>query len=64
VQHWLNGRKIIDYELASPDWTSRVAASKFAAYPRYGLASQGLIGLQGDHPGALAIRHLRIRELP
>jgi hypothetical protein len=64
VEHWLNGRKIIDYELQSPDWNTRVAASKFAAYPRYGLASQGFIGLQGDHPGALAIRRLRIRELP
>jgi len=64
VEHWLNGRKVVDYELKSPDWTSRVAASKFAAYPEYGLAATGLIGLQGDHPGTLAIRRLRIRALP
>jgi hypothetical protein len=64
VEHWLNGRKVVDYELQSPDWTSRVAASKFAQYPHYGLAPTGLIGIQGDHPGALAIRRLRIRELP
>jgi hypothetical protein len=64
VEHWLNGRKVVEYELRSADWKSRVAASKFAAYPNYGLAMRGLIGLQGDHPGALAIRHIRIRELP
>jgi hypothetical protein len=64
VEHWLNGHKVVEYELKSADWKSRVAASKFAAYPDYGLASTGLIGLQGDHPGALAIRRIRIREFP
>ncbi len=64
VEHWLNGRKVVDYELRSPDWTRRVAASKFAAYPDYGLAASGFIGLQGDHPGELSIRRMRIRELP
>jgi hypothetical protein len=64
VEHWLNGRKIVSYELGGADWKAKVAASKFAAYPKYGLATSGLIGLQGDHPGALEIRHIRIRELP
>jgi hypothetical protein len=64
VEHWLNGRKVVDYELQSADWKSRVAASKFAAYPDYGMARSGLVGLQGDHPGALAIRQIRIRALP
>jgi hypothetical protein len=64
VEHWLNGRKVVEYELQSADWKKKVAASKFAAYPDYGMATTGLIGLQGDHPGTLAIRHIRIRELP
>ena len=64
VEHWLNGQKVVDYEIGSADWKSKVAASKFAAYPHYGLATTGLIGIQGDHPGALSIRHIRIRELP
>jgi len=64
VEHWLNGAKVVEYELESPDWKQRVAASKFAAYPHYGSAKSGLIGLQGDHPGALAVRNIRIRELP
>jgi hypothetical protein len=64
VEHWLNGKKVVTYELKSADWKARVAASKFAKYPNYGLAETGLIGLQGDHPGALEIRNIRIRELP
>ena len=64
VEHWLNGRKVVDYELGSADWRLRVAASKFSAYPKYGTAPAGKIGIQGDHAGALAIRRLRIRELP
>jgi hypothetical protein len=64
VEHWLNGGKVVEYELKSGDWKAKVAASKFAKYPNYGMATGGLIGIQGDHPGALAIRHIRIRELP
>ena len=64
VEHWLNGQRVVQYELRSADWKSRVAASKFAAYPDYGLATTGLIGLQGDPPGSLAIRAIRIREWP
>ena len=64
VEHWLNGKKVVEYELQSADWKSRVAASKFASYPNYGLAPSGMLGIQGDHPGALAIRGMRIREWP
>ena len=64
VEHWLNGKKVVQYELKSADWTSRVAASKFSSYPNYGLAVAGLVGIQGDHPGTLAIRGIRIREWP
>lgn len=63
VEHWMNSRMILSYDLESADWTQKVAASKFARYPNYGLAKRGFIGIQGDHPGALALRHIRIREL-
>lgn len=64
VTYWMNGRRIIDYDLGSPEWKKRVAASKFAAYPGYGRAPEGLIGIQGNHPGAIEIRNMRIRVLP
>jgi hypothetical protein len=64
VQHWLNGQKLLEYEIGSADWQAKVKASKFVAYPKYGTAAKGYIGIQGDHDGALSIRNVRIRELP
>lgn len=63
VEHWLNGQKVVEYALWSDDWKSKVAASKFGKYPNFGLAAKGLLGIQGDHPGMLALRNLRIRAL-
>jgi len=63
VEHWLNGKKVVEYELWSPDWEAKVKASKFKDYPNYGRAKKGYISIQGDHEGALAIRNIRIREL-
>jgi hypothetical protein len=63
VTYWLNGERIIDYELGGPDWEARVAASKFAEWPDFGRAAEGHIGLQ-DHGDRVAFRSIRIRELP
>jgi hypothetical protein len=62
VEHWLNGTKVIEYELGSDDWKKRVQASKFKQYPRFGTARRGHIGLQ-DHGDRVAYRSIRIREL-
>jgi hypothetical protein len=64
VQHWLNGQKLLEYELGSPDWQAKIKASKFVAYPKYGTAPKGYIGIQGDHDGTLSLRNVRIRVLP
>lgn len=64
VEYWMNGRRIVTYELGSADWKKRDAASKFSAYPGYGVAPEGFIGIQGNHPGAVAIRNMRVRVLP
>jgi hypothetical protein len=63
VEHWLNGKQLLSYELGSPDWEARVKASKFSAYPGYGRSPRGYIAIQGDHAGSLALRNIRIREL-
>ena len=63
VEHWLNGVKVVEYELWSPEWEAKVKASKFAAWPGYGRAQRGYIGLQ-DHGDRVAFRNIRIRELP
>lgn len=63
VEHWLNGTKMVEYELWSPDWKAKIKASKFSDYPNFGLAPRGYIGIQGDHSGELALRNIRIRTL-
>ncbi len=63
VEHWMNGQKLLAYELESPDWAARVKQSKFAAWPNYGRAPRGYIGIQGDHPGSLELRNIRIRVM-
>lgn len=64
VEHWLNGRKLLEYELWSPDWEAKVKASKFGDWKNYGRAKTGHIAIQGDHEGSLSLRHVRIRPLP
>jgi len=63
VEHWLNGFKLLDYELWSPDWEARLKPSKFSAWPNYGRATRGRLALQGDHDGSLAFRNVKIRDL-
>lgn len=62
VEHWLNGVKVVDAELWSPDWNRRLAASKFTQWPDYAKATRGHIGLQ-DHGDRVAFRNIKIREL-
>ena len=60
VEHWLNDRKIVEYELGSAEWQERVRRSKFAGLPRYGREPRGHIALQ-DHGDWVAYRNIRIR---
>jgi hypothetical protein len=64
VEHWLNGQKVVQYELWSPDWEAKVKASKFKDWPNYGRAKSGYIAIQGDHNGVLALRNIKLRTLP
>ena len=63
VEHWLNGVKVVAYELLSPDWEAKVKASKFAPHPRYGRNAAGYIGLQ-DHGDRVAYRDIKVRVVP
>jgi len=62
VEHWLNGVLTVSYELHSPEWKALVAASKFAAWPAYGMAPRGHIGIQ-DHGDRVWYRNLKLRVL-
>lgn len=63
VQQWLNGRKVVEYELWTPEWEALVQASKFAQWPEYGRATSGHIGLQ-DHGDRVSYRNIKLLELP
>ena len=63
VEHWLNGFKLLEYELGSRDWDSKVKGSKFAPHARFGKNAEGHIGLQ-DHGNVVAFRNIKIRALP
>ena len=61
VEHWLNGTKVVEYELGSEDWQARKAAGKWADVDDYAIATSGRIGLQ--NAGKVVYRNIRIREL-
>jgi type 1 glutamine amidotransferase len=62
VEHWLNGAKVVDVDLASEEMQTKIKASKFAAWPAFAKADRGLIALQ-DHGNEVWYRNLRVREL-
>jgi hypothetical protein len=67
VEHWLNGEKLLEYEVDSDHWRAHVKTSKFfpTAYGQgnWGRALEGHIGLQ-DYGGAIEYRDIKIRPLP
>lgn len=62
VQHWLNGRKVVEYEKGGNIYKALVARSKYAKHDGFGLAKKGPILLQ-DHNDTVHYRSLKIREL-
>lgn len=62
VEHWLNGVKVVEYDIASPDFKARVAASKFKAWPQFAASKSGHIALQ-NHGNEVWYRNLKIRPL-
>lgn len=61
VEHWLNGKKVVEYEVGSADWQARKAGGKWAEVDDYATASSGRIGLQ--NAGKVTYRDIKIRKL-
>jgi hypothetical protein len=63
VEHWLNARKVLEYELDSEPLRAAIAKSKFKNVAGFGKKLKGHILLQ-DHGDEVCYRNLKIRELP
>lgn len=62
VEHWLNGVKVVAYELNSERLRDLIAQSKFKDLPKFSKEPKGHIVLQHHHD-EVAYRNIRIRKL-
>ena len=62
-EHWLNGVRVVSYDLGTPAMTAALAASKYRDWAWFGERRRTPIVLQ-DHGDAVWFRALKIRALP
>ena len=63
VEHWLNGSKILTYELGSEEVLKAVQNSKFKSVPDFGKKMRGHIILT-EHQDEASYKNIKIRLLP
>lgn len=61
-EHWLNGQKIVEFELGTAPMDSLLAKSKYRTIPGFANRRRGHIVLQ-DHGDEVYFRNLKVREL-
>jgi hypothetical protein len=61
-EHWLNGIKVVEYDLGTPRMDSLLAASKYKSIPNFGQRRAGHIVLQ-DHVDEVYFRNIKIHVL-
>ena len=61
-EHWLNGVKVVEFELGTPRLDSLLERSKYKPIPGFAERRPGHIVLQ-DHGDEVYFRRIRIREL-
>ena len=62
VQHFVNGKKVVDVDMSTDAWKEKVAKSKFAKWTKFGKNSSGHIVLQ-DHGDKVWYRNIQVKVL-
>ena len=62
VEHWLNGKKIVEFTSYTDDWNRRRMEGKWKGFPGYARAKEGPVGLQ-NHGSPIWFRNIKIRVL-
>jgi hypothetical protein len=62
VEHWLNGTKVVDYQLWTDDWKAKKTTGKWKDAAGYALSKKGHIALQ-DHGSEAWFKNIKIKEL-
>ena len=67
VEHWLNGKKVVEYNLGSDEWKKEKAAGKWKDEAGYGASKTGHIALQSAHSDIadtyICFRNIKIKLL-
>lgn len=62
VEHWLNGKKVVETQMWTDEWQKKKTTGKWKDAPNYGTVKKGNIGLQ-DHGSEAWFRDIKIRTL-
>ncbi len=62
VQHWINERKVVEYQYGSPEIKALIAASKFKDVPLFMQAQSGHIAFQHHGAEVVSFRNIRVKR--
>ena len=62
IEHWLNGSKVVSYDLNTEEWKELLSKSKFAEYKDFASPGPGKIGFQ-DHDNKVHYKNIKIKEI-